>query len=572
MSNLLKIPNVYRAQTKMTPDSGARPLTAQLSAAAMAAPGKAIAAVGQKATSDLLQMASKELTIRRATNVTAAENAYKTAMFEHEKVASGYNDPEQARVYLAKKAKAERQRLKVLTSSFDGVTKTRVETALSTEDGNMVARARTEARKRMVSSHIATTLDQAQTLKQEYATASPVRKRQIEDKLFGRVGGIDPVRKQTIMSVTGIYEQLEGLGHYDAEQRQKAEASDRADLAEGDVRQALLDASRSGDSTRADAVFEAIQENKYPNLDPEDAMRLSERAESLSTRLSRQAISSANADATKRERDLKRKQRSTEATMLSQIANFRANKKGAKLPDIIKINEAFEKSDLSREGHTRVLDALERRFDPVIVNNGLAREMIVEIDNAQTQADLDDIKKRAVEALKKDFDINTLERIENRISARKNNTREYRQQKSFESVIESWTKTEGILDSILPGAAQRGQIVLDQFRSDMADGMPPLEAFKMAVDSFRAQPTLRQLPQPRFGPTKNISKWNLEDVEAALTETKTKYKGKGRALASQMITLFMVRRYLENAAKAKQKTEDALTDDEKEEMKKNARN
>tara|TARA_Y100001973_G_C5200032_1_gene336927 strand:- start:1090 stop:2826 length:1737 start_codon:yes stop_codon:yes gene_type:complete len=560
MSETIRIPKVYRSQTQMKADSGARPLTAQLSAAAMAAPAKAQAAVAGQTTSNLLEWSKKELSIRRATNVTAAENAYKTAMFEHEKVASGFNDPEHARVYLARVAKKERARLKVLTGSFDSVTKTRVKTALATEDGNMVARARTEARKRMVSGYIADTLNEAQTLKQEYATASPVRKRQIQDKLFGRVGGIDPVKKQTIMSVEGVYQKLVRIGAYDAEQQQKAESNDRADLAEGEVRQALLDASRSGDSTNADKVFEAIQGGKYPDLDPEDATRLSERAESLSSRLARQAISSANAQIIADEKALKRKQRMTEAEMITRIARVKAGEKGVTLPTAALVTEAFARLELSREGHARVLDALEKRFDPIVVNKGLARDMIQDIYKATTQADLDEIKKRAVDALKKDFDIETLRDIENRIDARKNNTREYRQNKSFESVIESWTKTEGILDSILPGAKQRGQVVLDQFRSDVADGIPPLEAFKLAVNSFRAKPTLQQLPQPRYGPNRPVTEWGLEDVEEAIAETKTKFKGTSRGLASQMITLFLVKRYLESRGAVSNQTDGAIND------------
>ena len=550
----MKIPKVYRNQTLLSEDTGARPLTAQLNSAAMEAPGRALAGLGEQVSVAGQRWLKNELSIRRASNLSAAEKAYKSAMFEHEKVASSHDDPNAARAYLARQAKVERQKLKVLTHSFDGITKTRIETALSTEDASMVARARTEARKRMVSKYIATTLDDVDELKKEYPTASKTRQAQIYDKIFGRVGGLDHKRRQTIAPIEGKYEALVRHGHFNAEQQQKAEKNDRADLAEGDVRQDLLEASQIGSSDAAEDVYEKLQGGKYPDLNPDDLIKLSENALRLSDRLARRKVSDTTAAALRAERDLKKKQRTIEATLTSRIAKYQAadaqGKKKLTLPTIIQINDAFARNDLTREGHVRVLDALEKRHDPVIVDTDLQRTLIQEISTATTQADLDKIKQRALKALAdKKFDITALADIENRISGRKNNTPEYRQTKSFEDVIESWTKTEGILDSILPGAAQRGQIVLDQFRSDVASGVKPLEALKLAVEAFRAQPTLMQLAQPRFGPKKSISEWNLDDVQVAIQETKTQYQGKARPLASQMMQLFIVKKYLEGRGK-----------------------
>lgn len=137
----MKIPQVYRAQTLMTEDSGARPFRSQLSSSAMEAPGQAVAAGGKELQSNMLSLLDKEVKIRRASNQLAAENEFKSKMYSHEIAASSMDDPEKARAYIDREAAKLRQNMKMLTTSFDSVTKRRVDASLSGETMLIMARS-----------------------------------------------------------------------------------------------------------------------------------------------------------------------------------------------------------------------------------------------------------------------------------------------------------------------------------------------------------------------------------------------------------------------------------------------
>jgi len=126
--------------------------------------------------------------------------------------------------------------------------------------------------------------------------------------------------------------------------------------------------------------------------------------------------------------------------------------------------------------------------------------------------------------------------------------------------LEKVLTSSSFLDQILPGAKERAAYVRMGFYAQIAEGADPVDAFTDALDAFKTRGTvyLNSIPRPQFGPSKKLNDWNLDDVEKAREETKTKFKGKAHTLAIQLLTLNSLAAYL--AAKAKS-IGDAKSDD-----------
>ncbi len=70
----MKIPTISTVDKGLTRKTGAQPMNVRLSGDAMAAPGRAVAQLGQTVTNAGLNWLDKELKMRRATEVAAAKN------------------------------------------------------------------------------------------------------------------------------------------------------------------------------------------------------------------------------------------------------------------------------------------------------------------------------------------------------------------------------------------------------------------------------------------------------------------------------------------------------------------
>ena len=556
----MKIPQVYRAQTLMTEDSGARPFRSQLSSSAMEAPGLAVAAGGKELQSNMLSLLDKEIKIRRASNQLAAENEFKSKMYDHEIKASSMDDPDKARTYILKEAEKLRQNMKMLTDTFDSATKRQINASLSSETMLIMSRSRAEARKRMVSGHIASSLSEADAMAAEFATATPARRAIIKGKIFGQVGGPDPKTQQTLAPVEGIFQRLEAIGYYDAEQRRKVELGYKQELAEGDVNQELLEASEAGDAGAAEKVYQELRgTNKYKDLAPDRRLQLAEEALRLSDRLMRRKVTESDQKITRNKKARTERQRITYATTATKIHEHRLDPKKP-LPSISQINNMLKVDDISPTQHDQLMNLINDVGKTIQVDNIWIGETIKSINNATTHEQLNDIKNEVINAVGKKIDTSQLQMLENRIAGKRNNTIEHQQTAAFERVLEQYVKQQGFLDQILPGAATRGQITLQNFQAKIADGgTTPLQAFKEAINSFRATPNLRQIPQPLYGPPnldpilggqeagiKNIEEWTASDADYAIADVQRRFKGKPRTLAAQLGTLFLIKKYLES--------------------------
>lgn len=556
----MKIPQVYRAQTLMTEDSGARPFRSQLSSSAMEAPGQAVAAGGKELQSNMLSLLDKEVKIRRASNQLAAENEFKSKMYSHEIAASSMDDPEKARAYIDREAAKLRQNMKMLTTSFDSVTKRRVDASLSGETMLIMARSRAESRKRMVSGHIASSLSQADALTKEYATATPARRKIIEAQLFGQAGGPDPKTQQTLAPVEGMFQRLESIGYYDAEQTRKAELGYKQELAEGDVNQELLEASEAGNPAAAEKVYQELRgTKKYTDLAPDRRLELAEEALRLSDRLTKRKVTESDRKITRDKKARTERHRTTYAATATKIAEHRLDAK-KNLPKVLEINSMLKADNISPTQHDQLINLLNDVGKTVQIDNTWIGTTIKSINNAETHEDLNKIETSIINALGKKIDTNELQMLENRIAGKRNNTIQHQQTAAFENVLEQYVKQQGFLDKILPGSSVRGQIVLQNFQAKIADGVTtPLQAFKEAINAFKATPNLRQIPQPLYGPPKldpilggpeagikNIEEWTATDADVAISDVQLKFKGKPRTLAAQLGTLFLIKKYLES--------------------------
>lgn len=535
------IPKTFISQTLRTADTGARPLTVQADANAVAAPGRATAAFGEAGVNAGVKWMANEIKIRRATDVTTTETAYKSAMFEHENVASAMNDPEKAKVYIAEKSQIEQQRLKKITGRFDSVTKRRIGTVYATEDSLITSRVRNEARKRMVSEHIASSLNSIEQIKNELATASEAGQIILSEKVLGKPA--DPLKGTS--ATTGIIDNLVDLGYLNAEQGQKAAQKFKQDVDENAVDQRILEVTQVGDPGQADKLsVDLADPANFSNLSASRRTALQEQVLKLSDRLARRSIATIDKQTARDEADAKKAQVTLELSFHALIADHRKDSKKP-LPDENKILEAFVEGRITEAGYKRVIDGIENIDKPIINDRGFVTKAYTDIFEAETQLALDNVLKETQKKfIEGKIDKQILQDIEIRIDGRKNNTEESKQIQNFSKVLNAYLKAEGILDGLVPGSSERASIVIDQFNSDIRDNTPVLKAFENAFDSINKLDSIDKLVKPRYGPKKDLKFWTLEDVEQSAFETRQAYSGKASILASQMAQLILLRKYI----------------------------
>ena len=561
------IPKTFISQTLRTADTGARPLTVQADANAMAAPGRALAALGEEGVNAGVKWMANEIKIRRATDVTTTETAYKSAMFEHENVANAMNDPEKAKAYIAQKSKIEQERLKKTTGRFDSVTKRRIGTVYATEDSLITSRVRNEARKRMVSEHIASSIDSIEKIKTDLATASEAGQIILSEKVLGKPA--DPLKGTS--ATTGIIDNLVDLGYLNAEQGQKAAQNFRQDVDENAVDQRILEVTQVGDPEQADKLsVDLANPANFSNLSASRRTALQEQVLKLSDRLAKRLITTTDKQAARDEKNAKKAQVTLELSFHKRIAGYRDNPENI-LPDENQILEARVEGRITEPGYKRIIDGIENIDKPIINDRGFVTEAYTDIFKAETQLALDNVLKETQKKfIEGKIDTVTLQDIENRIAGRKNNTDEYLQIKSFTEVLNAYLKAEGILDGLLPGSAEKRAGVLDKFNSSIRDKTPVLEAFRDAFNSIDKVKNVDQLLKPRFGPDRDLNLWTLEDVESSINETKTKYRGKANMLASELAQLFLFKKYIKGKVpKTDQSRSDLENAEDEAERKKN---
>jgi len=488
----MKITKIEQPQTGFVAGSGARPLSARLNASAMAAPGQAVAQLGNTISNIGQQWLEKEVAIRNQAEVSKAKSHMSSAVETAREMVKTIPDPLEAERVFNRYVTSERQR--VDKGGIEGLSFTtgsgkrtwRAETSAIIANG--AKNVRTTARALMAETavtdsyrtldKIAVEMSTASTASDRARLESEVRKEAMNLKLMGHIGPKDE------FNLVKKY-----LGKADVLQ----------------VEAQLLQAEKEDNPEAAENVFSAIQSpESYPNLEPEDRQNLSERSLRLANRLESKALATDDRKQRKAKTQLEERQNKRYRTYAAQIQKYRLNS-GNERPSLTAIQDDFATGEISDKQRTTLERMLQSSDDPIIVDNIELNNFFKEIRAANSESDLNAIVDRAYGQVGLTQTLDTAERIENRARSQIARTPQAQQEKIFGSVLDQVAQSGGILDSILPGAKEKAAVIRAQFEADIDDGVAVPQAFRNAVDALQQgqRTNLRSLVPPRLGAAKN---------------------------------------------------------------------
>ncbi len=531
----MKITKIEQPQTGFVAGSGARPLSARLNASAMAAPGQAVAQLGNTISNIGQQWLEKEVAIRNQAEVSKAKSHMSSAVETAREMVKTIPDPLEAERVFNRYVTSERQR--VDKGGIEGLSFTtgsgkrtwRAETSAIIANG--AKNVRTTARALMAETavtdsyrtldKIAVEMSTASTASDRARLESEVRKEAMNLKLMGHIGPKDE------FNLVKKY-----LGKADVLQ----------------VEAQLLQAEKEDNPEAAENVFSAIQSpESYPNLEPEDRQNLSERSLRLANRLESKALATDDRKQRKAKTQLEERQNKRYRTYAAQIQKYRLNS-GNERPSLTAIQDDFATGEISDKQRTTLERMLQSSDDPIIVDNIELNNFFKEIRAANSESDLNAIVDRAYGQVGLTQTLDTAERIENRARSQIARTPQAQQEKIFGSVLDQVAQSGGILDSILPGAKEKAAVIRAQFEADIDDGVAVPQAFRNAVDALQQgqRTNLRSLVPPRLGAAKNkpMTEWTVEDVKESRTETKRAFQGKASSLALELFKLRILENYI----------------------------
>lgn len=537
----MKITKIEQAQGGFVAGSGARPLSSRLDPGAMAAPGAALAQLGNTISDTGQAWLEKEIAIRNQQEVAKAKSHMSTVVDNAREAVKMIPDPRVAEYEFNRIVTAEQQRVK--KGGVEGL-------SFTTGSGRRSWQAETSTLIANGAKNVRTT---ARTLMADTAVADAYRK--LDQLADDRANAQNQADKQYLENdMRMLVGNLEAIGHVDPKQ---AFTLTKSYLSKSDtllIEKQLLEAERTNDPDMAEKVFSAIQDpEQYKNLEGEARQDLSERALGLADRLERKRLADDDRQERRNKTQIEKTQRDTFRTLASQIAKHQQDPEEP-LPSLLQILDAFAANDLSPSGFEKIRELLQSSGDPIIVDKVLVGEFFKEIRNAESEAQLEEIEDRAYNYLNKKLDLDAVERIRNRISEAKSNTPQARQAKIFGDLLESVSQAGGILDSILPGAKEKAAVIEAQFEADIADGVPVTQAFRSAVDALQKGQVanLRSLAPPRLGAAsgKPLDQWTVEDVRQSREVTKTDFSGKASTLALELFKLRVLENYITNKPSA----------------------
>lgn len=532
----MKITKIEQPQTGFVAGSGARPLSARLNAGAMAAPGQAVAQLGNTISNIGQQWLEKEVAIRNQAEVSKAKSHMSSAVETAREMVKAIPDPLEAERVFNRYVTSERQR--VDKGGIEGLSFTtgsgkrtwRAETSAIIANG--AKNVRTTARALMAETAVTNsygTLDQiavemstAPTTSDRDRLEREVRLEAMNLKLMGHIGPKDE------FNLVKKY-----LGKADVLQ----------------VEAQLLQAEKEDDPEAAENVFSAIQSpESYKNLGPEDRQNLSERALRLANRLESKALATDDREQRTAKTKLEKRQNKRYRTYAAQIQKYRLDSKKNERPSLTAIQIDFATGEISDRHRTTLERMLQSSDDPIIVDNKELNNFFKEIRVAKSEAELNAIIDRAYGQVGLTQTLGTAERIENRARSQIARTPQAQQEEIFGGLLDQVAQSNGILDSILPGAKEKAAIIRAQFEADIDDGVEVPQAFRNAVDALQKGQTtnLRSLVAPRLGAAKEkpITEWTVEDVKESRTETKRAFRGKASSLALELFKLRILENYI----------------------------
>ena len=555
----MKIPTISTVDKGLTRKTGAQPMNVRLSGDAMAAPGRAVAQLGQTVTNAGLNWLDKELKMRRATEVAAAKKHITKKAEEAAFSLRAVPDATKANALFQSMMKKEMQLINAggvdgLTLS-DRVAKRSFGAESATIISNTGLKLRQGARKLQAAEFVSTTLRNADN---------------IVDRLSSATNPMD--RKTLTDELTKSFQLLKNIGHIDAKQQYKFEKQylNRADVLQ--VEKNLNFAVQTKNEDAALQVLQNIQDRKkYPHLTAQSRQDLVERATGIVNSIER----TNNSDEVKTQANNRRvrieRENSTFAETASAINKMNlANSQPATADNVVdkaatpqinvqQVNDLLADNKIRFEQHQRLIALLNQSGNPAVTDglylNAIRKEMraVANDDAGDKRKRLNDIAAKAAKQIGLKISQDDYLRVENRIPQLLAQTPEARQANIYSKVIAQFADANDILSKILPGAKQKAALIEAQFEAMVEDGMLPREAFNIAITSLveNEKVNLRQIPKFLNGTNKKpFEQWTIEDVDAQVTETNTKFKGKASTWAFERLKIKMLRMYIENKSKA----------------------
>ena len=533
----MKIPRIQEAQQSYVAGSGARPLSSNISAAAMAAPGQALAQLGNTLQDISSTWLNTELTIRNQQEVSKAKSYMSTKVDEATEAVKTIADPKQAEAEynrLVKEAQNAVNKGGIEGLSFTtGSARRTWQAEASTLVSNGAKNVRTTARTLMAETAVASTytaLDKM-AIDRANATSQSDQKRIEGDILFS-------------------VQMLEAMGHVDPT---AAYALQKKYLSKSDqllVEKQLLGAEVYDNPELAEDVFGNLQDvNQYQNLSAEARQNLSERALQLADRLERKRQADDARANRENERAIKQRQNKTFSTFLSQISKYKQDReKNPELPSQSQILAAFEAGDLRPEQQEKLFLELQTSNEPLVVDQQIVQEYRKQIREASNPDDLDDIIDDAYADRR--LDGATIQALEAHAEGAKKRTPGFRAYKRYANVLDELATPQGFIETLLPGAKERFAVIKAQFEAAVDEGVDPAVAFNEAMQAVQANRKInaKALVSPRVGKKagKPIDQWTLDDVDEATEAARNTYKGRLSSLTMELLNLNGLRAYIQS--------------------------
>ena len=514
----MRVPT-YNQQTQRTVAVGAQPMTVQANPNALAAPGRALAQLGdtafrisasfyeaEKRAERAGQVASRVAQATKATQDFVLDPDNQNRVFKTNGEASSFFDTSMAPIRMM---------------AMEGVTDPRVKSQIATQFSTIYESRRLDfmkiARNNLIDRNIANLYGLADQLKDQAALGSPSEVNAANIALFENYNDTG----------LGLYDHMAQLGYIDDQTALKNRKSAGNDIAQTQVNSELNSAALSGNAELADQVIlKLLDPKEYEGLDAETRTSLTAKATSLSDKLFRRAVTAAEKKETSDAKKLKKKQETTERDF---FARFRAgsmeNATDAQIqamPTEVDISEALTFGEIREPAATALIE-LVRGGDAPVDDAQFVTNIRQQILAAETEAEINDFVATATAALGPNGKITqgSLEKVISLAESAKAKTPEVEEIKRYEQVLNKLLQQDaGLTASFDFSETVRRTDALDhylQLTSDPDMRLSGKEAYNQVKEMF-----IRSLDQKlaflapatvvREAVGKPASQWLPEDI------------------------------------------------------------
>jgi hypothetical protein len=408
-------------------------MTVQANPNALAAPGRALAQLGdtafrisasfyeaEKKAERAGQVAGRVAQATKAVQDFVLDPDNQNRVFETNGQASSFFDTSMAPIRMM---------------AMEGVTDPRVKSQIATQFSTIYESSRLGfmkiARNNLIDRNIAKFYATADGLKERAAIGSPSEVNAANIELF------ENYNKQGV----GLYDYMAQLGLIDEQTALKNRKSAGSDIAQTQVNSELNSAALSGNAELADQVIlKLLDPKEYEGLDAETRTSLTAKATSLSDKLFRRAVTAAEKAETKTAKDLKKRQETTERDF---FARFRAgsmeNATDAQIqamPTELDISEALTFGEI-RQPAADALIKLVRGGDAPVDDAQFVTNIQQQILAQDTEAGINELVDTATAALGPNGKITqgSLEKVISLAESAKAKTPEVEEIKRYEQVL-----------------------------------------------------------------------------------------------------------------------------------------